>query len=54
MTTTTAALLLLGTLLPTLIHFFGWDETRAGKIVTSVSLDLVGAVKAVKKPKDPE
>lgn len=46
--------LVLGTLIPGLIHFFGWDETKAGQICNAILLDLVGAYKAARLKKGDE
>jgi len=52
MNTTSEIILVIATVLPVLVHIFGWSETKAGQIVTSVSLDIVGAYKAARAKGD--
>ena len=44
----------IGTLVPGLIHMFGWADTKAGQIVTAVFVDIVGAYKAARSKKSDE
>jgi len=54
MSTTMAVIVAIATLVPIVVHLGGWEETKAGQIITSVCLDLVGAAKAAAAPKEPK
>lgn len=54
MSSTTIAILAVVTTVPAFIHICGWDETTAGKIITSILVDIAGAYKAAKKDSSDE